>query len=112
MSKGQEGQSADKVRAERARVHEHLAASEVEARAVFRSATASSRQIVGLEVGDVLLFNHPVAMPLTLQTGGVPIFDVTIGRVNRQLALQVAAPVPEDRHRRRSRLQVIDDAAS
>ena len=111
-SKGHDGQSAEKVRAERARLHEHLESSEVEAQAVFRSAVASSRQIVGLEVGDVLLINHPTGMPLTLQTGGVPVLDATIGRVNRQLALQVVGAVPEDRHRRRSRLQVISDPAS
>lgn len=97
----------EKVRAERARVHHHLSESEVEAAAVFRAARATSKQIVQLQVGDVLLFNHPTAMPLELQTGGVPIYDVSIGRVNRHLALQVGAPVPTDRQRRRSRLQVI-----
>ncbi len=108
-SKGNDSKDAERVRAERQRLHDHLSASEVEARAVFRAATASSRQIVGLEVGDVLLFNHPVGMPLTLQAGGVPVLDATIGRVNRQLALQVVGPVPPDRHRRRTRLQIVSD---
>jgi flagellar motor switch protein FliM len=111
-SKGQEGQSADKSRAERERVHAHIAASEVEACAVFRAAAATSKQVVDLQVGDLLLLNHPVGMPLTLQTGGVPIYDVTIGRVNRQLGIQIADAVPQDRRRRRSRLQVIKASAS
>lgn len=111
-SKGQEGQSADKMRAERQRVNDHLAESEVEATAVFRPVAATSKQVVDLEVGDLLLLNHPVEIPLTLQTGGVPIFDVSIGRVNRQLGIRIADAVPQDRRRRRSRLQVIKAAAS
>lgn len=102
------GQSDEKLRAERARVHQHLSEAEVETSAVFRSARASSKQVVDLKVGDVLLFNHPTGMPLTLITDGVPIYDVTIGRVSRHLALQVRGPVPPERQRRRSRLQVID----
>lgn len=105
-------QSDEKLKVERARVHHHLSEAEVGASAVFRSARATSRQIVDLRVGDVLLFNHPTALPLTLQTGGVPIYDVTIGRVSRHLALQVTAPVPPDRQRRRSRLQVLPGPAA
>lgn len=100
-----------KVRAERERVHRHLAEAPVELSAVFRSARATSRQIVGLEVGDVLLFNHPVALPLTIETGGVPIYDVTIGRVSRHLGLQIVGAVPPDRQRRRSPLQVVPRSA-
>ncbi len=101
------GQSAEKLAAEQARLREHLSSAGVQAHATFRTAVASSNQIIDLRVGDVLLFNHPVEMPLTLQTGGVPIYDVSIGRVNRHLALQITGAVPADRHRRSSRLQVI-----
>lgn len=106
------GQSDAKVRADRARVHHHLSEAEVETSAVFRSARATSKQVVALGVGDVLLFNHPTGMPLTLMSGGVPIYDVTIGRVSRHLALQVAGSIPADRQRRRSRLQVIPGPAA
>jgi flagellar motor switch protein FliM len=106
------GQSDAKQLAERTRLHHHLSEAEVEASAVFRAARATSRQVVDLEVGDILLFNHPIGMPLVLETGGVPIYDVTIGRVSRHLALQVAGAVPRDRQRRRSRLQVIRSTAA
>ncbi len=101
------GQSPEKVAAEQARLREHLSAAGVEAQATFRTAVASSSQIIDLRVGDLLLFNHSVEMPLTLQTGGVPIYDVSIGRVNRHLALQITGSVPIERHRRASRLQVV-----
>jgi flagellar motor switch protein FliM len=99
--------SAEKQAEEQALLRQHLSEAEVEARARFRPAIATSRQIVDLEVGDVLLFNHPVGMPLTLETKGVPTYDVTIGRVNRHFAIQVAGRVPPDRHRRRSPLQIL-----
>lgn len=101
------GESAEKMAEDQRRVREHIRASDVTASARFRSTVARSSEIVDLEVGDLLLFNHPVDVPLTLQTGGVPILDVTIGRVNRHLALQVAGDVPADRPVRRSRLQIV-----
>ena len=67
----------------------------------------SSREMTSLRAGDVLLLSHPVEMPLTLEAGGVATHDVTIGRVNRHLALQVGDPVPPQRHRRRARVQVV-----
>lgn len=100
------GETAEKLAEGGARVRQHIGDSDICATAHFRSAVATSSQIVDLDVGDVLLFNHPVGHPLTLQTGGAPIFDVTIGRVNRHLALQIAAEVPADRTNRRSRLKV------
>lgn len=106
------GRSDEKLRAEREHLHEHITEAPVEVAAVFRSARATSKQIVGLDVGDVLLLNHPLGLPLTLETDGVPIFDVTVGRVSRHLAVQVAGAVPEDRTARRSRLQVVRDPAA
>lgn len=100
------GESAEKVAEDHRRVQAHIRSSDVVASAQFRTTTATSSEIIDLEVGDLILFNHPVDMPLTLQTGGVPILDVTIGRVNRHLALQVEGEVPPDRPNRRSRLQI------
>lgn len=100
------GETPQKIEADRARVRAHIAEADITASARFRSTVATSSEIVDLGVGDVLLFNHPVDMPLTLQAGGVPIHDVTIGRVSRHLALQISGEVPPDRSHRRSRLQV------
>jgi flagellar motor switch protein FliM len=100
------GETEEKIAEGRARVHQHISDSDVSASARFRSTVATSSQVADLGVGDVLLFNHPVGLPLTLQTGGTAIFDVTIGRVNRHLALQITGEVPSDRPKRRSRLQI------
>ncbi|MBV1892583.1 MAG: flagellar motor switch protein FliM [Ilumatobacteraceae bacterium] len=104
-------EDTNRIAAEKARIRTHVEAAEVEARATFRPTTATSQQIVDLEVGDLLLLNHPVGLPLTLQADAVPVLDVTIGRLNRHLAVQVAGQVPSDRQRRGSRLQVIPAAA-
>lgn len=104
---GNTGESAEKVDEDRRRVRSHIRGSEVTASAQFRSTVARSSEIVDLDVGDVLLFNHPLDVPLTLQTGGVPILDVKVGRVNRHMAIEVAGEVPRDRPVRRSRLQII-----
>ncbi len=98
--------SADKLAAERARLHRHLAAASVEAAATFRPLVASSDQVVSLAAGDVLMLNHPLEMPLTLSVDGTPIHDVHIGRVNRHYAIRVDAAIDGGRHRRPSRLQV------
>lgn len=91
----------------RARLQDHLAGAGVEARATFRATTATSNQILGLRAGDLLMLNHPVAMPLTLEVGGVALHDVEIGRVNRHLGLKVVGAIPPDRYRTPSRAQVL-----
>ncbi len=101
------GLSEEKIAAAQARLREHLSTAGVQARATFRTATATSSQIVELAVGDLLLLNHPVGMPLTLFAGDVPLHDVTIGRVNRHLGLQIVGAVPPDRYRTASRAQVV-----
>ena len=91
---------------ERFRVHEHLVASPVSVAATFRPAIASSRQIVELEIGDVVMLNHPTSMPLTVHVQGVTVYEATLGRVNRQLALQIQNEVPPGRERRPTSLRV------
>lgn len=100
-------QNRDRIAEQKARIHEHLHESSVVTRARFASAVATSAQIVDLGVGDVLLLNHPVAMPLTVEVDDVPVYDATIGRVSRHLALQIQGPVPSDRRQRPSKLQVV-----
>lgn len=101
------GLSETTIAAGHARLREHIAATGVEARATFRDTTATSSQILGLRVGDLLMLNHPVEMPLTLEAGGVPIRDVAIGRVNRHLGLRIVGTIPPDRYRTASRAQII-----
>lgn len=98
--------SPDKLAQEQARLQAHLAEATVNAAATFRPTRASSRQVLALEVGDTLMLNHPVEMPLTLQVDGIAVHDVKVGRINRHLAVQVADSVDPARIRRPVRLQV------
>lgn len=109
-SSSQSGVSEEKAAVGRARLHDHVSAAGVEARAMFRGARATSSEILDLRAGDLILLNHPIEMPLTLEAGGVPIHDVTIGRVNRHLGLQVVGAVPPDRYRTPSRAQIVHRA--
>jgi flagellar motor switch protein FliM len=97
------------VAEERARVQSHVETAPVVASVRFRPALASAKQLAHLAVGDVLVFEHPSSMPLTLEVDGVEIVDVGIGRVGRTLGVQVHDQVPEGRRRRQSRLSVISD---
>ncbi|MFT4864410.1 MAG: flagellar motor switch protein FliM [Ilumatobacter sp.] len=99
--------SADKLAQERARLHDHLVAAVVSATAMFRPALASTQQVVSLNVGDTLMLNHPVEMPLTLEVDGVAVHEVKIGRINRHFAVQVVDGVDPARARRLARLQII-----
>jgi flagellar motor switch protein FliM len=103
--------SADKLAQERVRLHHHLVEASVRAAAMFRPTVASSRQVVSLRVGDTIMLNHPVEMPLTLEVDGIAVHDVHIGRINRHLAVQVADSVDPARVRRPVRLQVAARAA-
>lgn len=99
-------QSAEALARHRALLHDHVVDATVDTAARFRPVVASSRQITSLQVGDLLLLNHPVDMPLTLDVGGVPTHEVRIGRLNRQFALQVVGNTEPGRHLHRSRLAV------
>ncbi|HWL43427.1 MAG TPA: flagellar motor switch protein FliM [Ilumatobacter sp.] len=99
-------QSPDKAARQRAQLQDHVNGSPVQASAVFRPLVAATSTLVGLEVGDVILLHHPVDHPLTLEVGGVPTYDVTIGRLNRYLALQVGDTAPQQT-RTPSRLRVV-----
>jgi flagellar motor switch protein FliM len=99
-------QNADTIARHRKLLHDHVVDATVDTAARFRPVVASSRQITSLQVGDMLLLNHPVEMPLTLDVGGVPTHEVRIGRLNRQYALQVIGRTEPGLHLRRSRLTV------
>lgn len=106
LSASHHGGDSDGEIEERVRVHEHLAASPIEVAAVFRPAIASSRQIVELGVGDVILMNHPTSMPLTVHVQGVNVYEAALGRMNKHLAFQILNDVPVGRVPRRSKVRI------
>ena len=89
------------------RVADHLASVDVVAVARFDPVIASSTQLLDLSVGDVLALDHQVNEPLVLEIAGVPVHDVSIGRVRRNLAVEVLGAAPT-RSRRASRLSLVD----
>lgn len=112
LSNAGRGGDTDAELEDRKRVQEHLAASPVEVSATFRPAIASSRQIVDLEIGDVIMMNHSTTMPLTVHVQGVSVYEASLGRIGRQLALQVQNDVPVSRIPRRTRLRISKHATS
>lgn len=95
---------------EQARLRQQIASAPVEATATFVPATATSRQIVSLQVGDVLVLPHPTSVPLCVLVDNVELFDATIGRVNRQMALEIYDTAPEGRHRRAGKVRIVTSA--
>ncbi|MFK8025281.1 MAG: flagellar motor switch protein FliM [Ilumatobacter sp.] len=91
----------------RQRVTEHLGQVDVVAAVRFDPLVASSRQLVDLEVGDVLRLEHEVDAPLVFEIEGVAVHDVTLGRLKRHLAIEVGGAAPE-RPRRPSRMTLVD----
>lgn len=89
------------------RLREHVGDAEVEVVARFRPLIAGSSDVARLGVGDLLLLNHAVDLPLTMEVDGVPLHDVSIGRVSRHLAVQVQGSVEPDRHQKRQRLHTV-----
>lgn len=61
----------------------------VDVRVRFAPVTLASRDIVGLQPGDVLPLHHPVNQPLTVAVGGVPLLAATPGRKGKRLACRI-----------------------
>ena len=59
-----------------------------------------------------MLLNHTVDAPLTVEVGGVPIHEVSIGRVNRQYAVCVTGAADPGRHVKRHRIHVVQSSAA
>jgi flagellar motor switch protein FliM len=64
----------------------------VEASVRFNDTALSSRQVVALVPGEVIVLDHPVEEPLTLYVGGVPFLAVLAGRRGNQKAFAVIGP--------------------
>ena len=90
-------------------VTDHLAGVDVAAVARFEPVLASSTQLVDLAVGDVITLDHQLDSPLILELDGVPVHEVSIGRVRRNFGVEVLGPAPTPR-RRTSRLGVTSPA--
>lgn len=61
----------------------------VDVRVSFAPIALPSRDILDLEVGDVLPLRHPTNQPLTLEADGVPIATAVPGSYNKRLACQI-----------------------
>jgi flagellar motor switch protein FliM len=71
---------------------EHLLDVSVEVSVTFNQVLATSAEIVGLTVGDVLGLGHPLSEPLTVSAGGVPRYQAVAGRRGKRLACQIVEP--------------------
>jgi flagellar motor switch protein FliM len=58
----------------------------------FDTVTLTSREVVGLEVGDVLPLGHPSTSPLTVLAGEIPVFAAVPGRKRKRLACRIVEP--------------------
>lgn len=58
----------------------------------FEPVTLTSREVVGLQVGDVLHLGHPADHPLTVLAGGVPLLAAVPGRKRKRLACRIVEP--------------------
>ncbi|HTV10762.1 MAG TPA: flagellar motor switch protein FliM [Acidimicrobiales bacterium] len=64
----------------------------VETSVRFNDTTVTSRRVVELARGDVVLLDHPVDRPLTLYVGKVPFLSVLAGRRGNHKAFAVIGP--------------------
>lgn len=81
----------------------HIASVDVSAVVRFDPSLVSPSQLAELAVGDVFVLDHGVDAPLVAEVDGVPVHDVSIGRVKRTLAVEVLGPAPT-RFRRPARV--------
>ncbi|MFK7918437.1 MAG: flagellar motor switch protein FliM [Ilumatobacter sp.] len=80
-------------------VAEEIASVDVDAVARFDPVIATSGDLMGLAVGDVLCLEHSIETPLILEIGGIAVHDISIGQVKRNLAAEVLGPAPAQARR-------------
>ncbi len=61
----------------------------VDVRVSFAPISLPSRDILDLEVGDVLPLRHPTNQPLMLEADGIPVATAVPGSYNKRLACQI-----------------------
>lgn len=72
----------------------HISSVDVSAVVRFDPSSVSPSQLAELAVGDVFVLDHAVDAPLVAEVDGVPVHDVSIGRIKRTLAVEVLGPAP------------------
>lgn len=71
---------------------EHVLEVPIEVSVTFNQVLATSAEIVGLAVGDVLSLGHPLGEPLTVSAGGLARYHAVAGRRGKRLACQIVEP--------------------
>ncbi len=66
-----------------------VASVPVEIAVRFGSVALTSREIVELQVGDIVPLEHPIDRPLTVSVDGVPCYEAVTGRRGKHLACLV-----------------------
>jgi flagellar motor switch protein FliM len=72
-------------------VEQQLNTVPVELSVAFREVTVTSRQLLSLEVGDVLPLRHPVTQPLAVMADGVQVAYAVPGSHGQHLACQIVS---------------------
>jgi len=72
-----------------ARLREELTEVPVHMSARFDSVVLGARDILDIQVGDVIPLNHSVDRPITLMVDGIPLFQAVTGRRGKRLACLV-----------------------
>ncbi|MFZ4583731.1 MAG: flagellar motor switch protein FliM [Acidimicrobiia bacterium] len=71
------------------RLREEINAVPVDATVRFDSVVLGARDILEMQVGDVISLHHSVDRPLTLMVDGIPLFQAVTGRRGKRLACLV-----------------------
>lgn len=77
-------------------IRKELTKSDVTLRAVFESTPALIRDILSLQVGDVVQLNHNVDKCITVEVEGMPKFSGVIGVRGSRYAVQVTERIQEE----------------
>ena len=86
------GHGAAERSAAQGQVATRLQQAVVEVNVAFNPITLSSRDIVGLQLGDVVPLNHRVDAPLTVSVAGVACHAAVTGRKGKRLACLIVDP--------------------
>ncbi len=64
--------------------------------AVFNETTATVREVINLQIGDVIQLDHKVKDSLTVKVGHLPKFQATLGVKNNKYAVRIIDMIRED----------------
>ena len=78
-------------------LEEAVADVPVELSVSFYTVSIASKEIIGLQVGDVVPLNHPVDKPVTVSVGGIDCYAAVTGRQGKRLACLIVGNEQEKR---------------